>query len=213
MIFTLLTFLIALQPGLKGSSPLVFTFFADEPYRGPFNSRGASNIPLVIVMIIIATAFIVVMVIFGKKFFVVFCKNNELRRQSTPSSTQSNELPPSSRRRPAVAASVVLPAEPNEHTPALAATSSDDAPSAPPSYEEVIKDNPGILSRGVPLAPPSYSESQSMTTTQVWKQWTDRQINRSFMAFIRFLYEIKRFFLMNIFIAFVNLFFIPKRFR
>lgn len=139
----------------------------DEPYRGPFNSRGASNIPLVIVMIIIATAFIVVMVIFGKKFFVVFCKNNELRRQSTPSSTQFNELPPSSRRRPAVAASVVLPAEPNEHTPALAATSSDDAPSAPPSYEEVIKDNPGILSRGVPLAPPSYSESQSMTTTQV----------------------------------------------
>jgi len=141
----------------------------DEPYRGPFNSRGASNIPLVIVMIIIATAFIVVMVIFGKKFFVVFCKNNELRRQSTPSSTQSNELPPSNRRlpRPAVAASVVLPAEPNEHTPALAATSSDDAPSAPPSYEEVIKDNPGILSRGVPLAPPSYSESQSMTTTQV----------------------------------------------
>ena len=179
-------------------------------------------------MIIIATAFIVVMVIFGKKFFVVFCKNNELRRQSTPSSTQSNELPPSNRRlpRPAVAASVVLPAEPNEHTPALAATSSDDAPSAPPSYEEVIKDNPGILSRGVPLAPPSYSESQSMTTTQVWKReqiaqrrekWTDRQINRSFMAFIRFLYEIKWFFLMNVFIAWVILFFIrlvfQKRFR
>ena len=121
-------------------------------------------------MIIIATAFVVVMVIFGKKFFVVFCKNNELRSSSTRSSTQSNELP---RRlgRPPPAATVALPAEPNEQTPALAATSSEieagTVPSAPPSYEEVIKDNPGILSRGVPLAPPSYSESQSMTTTQV----------------------------------------------
>merc|ERR1719210_37127 len=108
-------------------------------------------------MIIITIAFVVVVVIFGKKFFVVFCKNNELRRSrsSTP-----NELPRTRNQGPTV---VLPPQEPNEQTP----MQEDAPPSAPPSYEEVIKDNPGILSRGVPTAPPSYSESQSMTTTSV----------------------------------------------
>ena len=152
---------VSVQPQ-RFEPKLTQPFFTDrDVYPGPFNSKGASNIPLVIVMIIIATAFVVVMVIFGKKFFVVFCKNNELRRSrsSTP-----NELP--RHPRAPTGPTVVLPPpnEPNEQTPAL---QDDQTPSAPPSYEEVIKDNPGVLSRGVPLAPPSYSESQSMTTTQV----------------------------------------------
>ena len=83
----------------------------------------------------------------------------------TPS--PSNELNNRSRSRLQQAAADVN-REPSEETPALTnRDESDELPSAPPSYEEVIKENPGILARGVPTAPPSYTESCSTTTTQV----------------------------------------------
>ena len=65
------------------------------------------------------------------------------------------------------------PYEPSEETPALInqvnieEIPDENLPTAPPSYEDVIKDNPGILAGGVPTAPPSYTESCSATTTQV----------------------------------------------
>ena len=65
------------------------------------------------------------------------------------------------------------PYEPSEETPALInrvnieEIPDENMPTAPPSYEDVIKDNPGILAGGVPTAPPSYTESCSATTTQV----------------------------------------------
>ena len=56
-------------------------------------------------------------------------------------------------------ATVLLPDE----TDSSPARLPSEPPSAPPSYEDVIKDNPGVLSRGVPMAPPPYSESLTMT--------------------------------------------------
>ena len=140
------------------------TFFPDTPYTGPFDTRGASNILLIVVMIIITIAFIVFTVIFGKKFIVMFCKESNLPRNHSPS--PQNEL---TRNR---AARVNLPAEPDEVLPALPSSVDDidnNLPSAPPSYEDVIKENPGLLIRGMPTAPPSYTESCSATTTQVWR--------------------------------------------
>ena len=140
----------------------IFFFFSDTPYTGPFDTRGASNILLIVVMIIITIAFIVFTVIFGKKFIVMFCKESNLPRHHSPS--PQNEL---TRNR---AARVNLPAEPDEVLPALPSSVDDidnNLPSAPPSYEDVIKENPGLLIRGMPTAPPSYTESCSATTTQV----------------------------------------------
>lgn len=123
---------------------------------------GAKNIPLVIVMIIAATVMIVVFLLFGKKLFGVFCKTNGLF--NVPTSRLSTEPRPHP------------PSEPSETTPSLVVEQlerghdeEDGLPTAPPSYEEVIKDNPGVLAGGVPMAPPSYSESVSTspTTTQV----------------------------------------------
>jgi len=139
----------------------------DGPYRGHiFNTQGAANIPLVIVMIVISTAFLVVLLVFGKKFLSIFCKASDLNRSTR---SDSNELPsartrrqppsgPTAPSRPAEA-TVLLPDEPDSsptRDPSV-------PPTAPPSYEEVIKDNPGVLSRGVPMAPPPYSESLTMT--------------------------------------------------
>lgn len=139
----------------------------DEPYRYPFNTQGAANIPLVIVMIVIATGFIVVLLVFGKKILSIFCKANDLNRSTR--SDSNNELSaartrrqppagPSAPTRPSEA-SVPLPDEPDS----TAARPPSTPPTAPPSYEDVIKDNPGVLSRGVPMAPPPYSESLTMT--------------------------------------------------
>ena len=140
--------------------------FSDTRYTGPFNTHGASNILLIVVMIIISIAFIVFALIFGKKFIIIFCKGNGLPRH-TPS--PSNELNNRSRSRPHPQQTAAdINREPSEETPALTnRDESDELPSAPPSYEEVIKENPGILARGVPTAPPSYTESCSTTTTQV----------------------------------------------
>ena len=137
---------------------------SDEPYRGPFNTRGATNIPLVVVMIIVATAFLVVILIFAKKFFSLFCKSANL-----PRSNSNSELRRTARRGrgATVSASSVTPPEPSEdrllHQGPSNTEVPESYPSAPPSYEEVIKDNPGVLSRGVPSAPPPYSESLTMT--------------------------------------------------
>ena len=143
-------------------------------HRGVFNTQGAANIPLVIVMIVIATAFLVVLLVFGKKFLSIFCKANNLNRASQ--SDSNNELPRARTRRPPPAsataprppptalrseASVLLPDE--QDSSASLARPPSTPPTAPPSYEDVIKDNPGILSRGVPMAPPPYSESLTMT--------------------------------------------------
>ena len=117
-------------------------------------------------MIVIATAFIVVLLVFGKKFLSIFCKANDLNRSTR---SDSNELPATRTRRPPPAgpsaptrpaeATVLLPDEPDSS----ATRSPSTPPTAPPSYEDVIKDNPGVLSRGVPMAPPPYSESLTMT--------------------------------------------------
>ena len=117
-------------------------------------------------MIIISIAFIVFALIFGKKFIIIFCKGNGLPRHTPP---PSNELNNRSRSRPHPQQTAAdINREPSEETPALTnRDESDELPSAPPSYEEVIKENPGILARGVPTAPPSYTESCSTTTTQV----------------------------------------------
>jgi len=138
----------------------------DGPYIGPFNTQGAANIPLVIVMIVIATAFIVVLLVFGKKFISIFCKANDLNRSTR---SDSNELPAArTRRQPSTGPSA--PTRPAEATVLLpdeldssATRDPSTPPTAPPSYEDVIKDNPGVLSRGVPMAPPPYSESITMT--------------------------------------------------
>ena len=39
-------------------------------------------------------------------------------------------------------------------------------PMDPPSYESAIEDNPGLLSRGLPTAPPTYDESISVLQRQ-----------------------------------------------
>ena len=70
---------------------LFFLFFTDTAYTGPFNTRGASNVLLIVVLIIISIAFIVFTLIFGKKFVVMFCKENNLPRNNSPS-PPSNEL-------------------------------------------------------------------------------------------------------------------------
>merc|ERR1712008_227648 len=132
------------------------------------NTEGAANIPLVIVMIVIATAFIVVLMVFGKKFLSFFCKTNDLNRSTR--SDSNNELPARARRTPGVGpsaptrseATVLLPDE----TDSSPARLQSEPPSAPPSYEDVIKDNPGVLSRGVPMAPPPYSVSLKSKTVR-----------------------------------------------
>jgi len=135
----------------------------ESAVRYPFNTEGAANIPLVIVMIVIATAFIVVLMVFGKKFLTYFCKANDLNRSTR--SDSNNELP--ARRTPGVGPSALTRSEATvllpDETDTSPARLQSEPPSAPPSYEDVIKDNPGVLSRGVPMAPPPYSESLTMT--------------------------------------------------
>ena len=144
---------------------LIFiAFLPDEPYRGPFNTKGAANVPLIIVMIIVATAFLVVILIFSKKFLSVICKASDLSRTR---SNSPNELPNRPRRASQGGPSnTSLPPGPAEDAllqERAPPPDEDPPPTAPPSYEEVIKDNPGVLSRGMPLAPPPYSESITMT--------------------------------------------------
>jgi len=149
-----------------GGTDEVLCDVEDTAYTGPFNTRGASNVLLIVVLIIISIAFIVFTLIFGKKFVVMFCKENNLPRNNSPS-PPSNELFRINRR------DNRRPYEPSEETPALInqvnieEIPDENLPTAPPSYEDVIKDNPGILAGGVPTAPPSYTESCSATTTQV----------------------------------------------
>lgn len=115
-------------------------------------------------MIIIGTAFIVVILVFGKKFVSIFCKSNDLPRSNNELSNRNRRGRGNAGGASAAAATEATPdPEPNEDT--LLNRPQEDAPlpTAPPSYDEVIKDNPGILSRGVPLAPPPYSESLTMT--------------------------------------------------
>ena len=77
---------------LARMSPLsIFFVLSDTAYTGPFNTRGASNVLLIVVLIIISIAFIVFTLIFGKKFVVMFCKENNLPRNNSPS-PPSNEL-------------------------------------------------------------------------------------------------------------------------
>merc|ERR1712018_914474 len=130
----------------------------------------------------ISTAFLVVLVVFGKKFCTVFCKSNDLcRNRNHRGNGNSHELPPRATRHQNSRTSqqrVVLPAEPTETTPALSPQSSSSSgdsaglPSAPPAYEDVIKDNPpgsAVFHDNGPDAaqptapPPPYSESITMT--------------------------------------------------
>ncbi len=117
---------------------------------------GAQNIPLIIVVIIVAVALLVIAAVIGKRFFTAFCDKIEggssdsrtarpLNRDRRLNSSQSLEFE-----------AVNSPAsEVDEATPALRPETGtgSDLPTAPPSYEEVIKDaNPVILS--TPTAPP-----------------------------------------------------------
>ncbi len=118
---------------------------------------GAQNIPLIIVVIIVAVALLVIAAVIGKRFFTAFCDKIE------GGSSDSRTTRPQSRDRRLNSSqtlefeAVNSPAsEVDEATPALrpeTGGTGSDLPTAPPSYEEVIKDaNPVILS--TPTAPP-----------------------------------------------------------
>ena len=78
---------------------------------GPFSTKGAANIPLVVVLIIIGTAFLVVILAFGKKFFTVYCKSQDLSRSSQ---AELRHRHPRRREGPSQTSLPPLPSQPGE---------------------------------------------------------------------------------------------------
>lgn len=122
----------------------------EENCPPPESSKGSNpNILVLILCSLAATAMGIIIVVFIYK-----CVKHQRQRMRT------NAMVRTSQDRVNTRADNPRPDTTDSGSTTNRLTSYQEPPSdSPPTYEKAIEENPGLLSRGTPLAPPSYSEA------------------------------------------------------